>query len=381
MLFGKPFEKLSCADIGGLVESGASESTRLEFKSVKEGASENGLRELVLKSVVGFLNSDEGRGLLILGVEGKERAERLACIPRRLLGDRREVAESRLRNWVFSYLGSIPPALAPPRIFVKVFDCMKECGLSSDGWIAAVYAERSQDALYYSKIDEEAYIRRGSETRRLSLEEVVSTVEAKRKPIAVVALELNKVEGSTLVLDVYIQNIGFSVAKTIAAVMSLAKPLLLLEITPQETSSVSAKSVEETFNVTYVTDPIMKRSESDRDVSFQISIVSPIFLPAFPLVPYKVGEIALSLSRGIQRFSGISLAFLARVYTEATYTLQRSCSTVIDLRELKSFNVCRRIAVEDYMMRKILEISTTDNQALLCTIEGCRITQIIKTKD
>jgi len=378
MLFGKPFESLSCADIEGLVESGVSESTRLEFKSAKESASEDHLKELVLKSVVGFLNSDEGRGLLILGVEGKERAGRLVCIPRGLLGDRREVSESRLRNWVFSYLGSIPPTIASPRIFVKVFDCM-ECGLSSDGWIGVVYAERSQDALYYSKIDEGAYIRRGSETRRLSLEEVFSAVEAKRRPIAVVALGLNRVEGNTLVLDVHIHNIGFSVTRAIAVLMTLAKPLQLLEVTPQGTPSASAKSVGETFSVAHSTGSIMKRSESDRDVSFQISVVSPISLPAFPLAPYKVGEIALSLGKEIRYFSGISMTFAAKVHTEATYTLQQGCNIVIDFKELKSFSICMEVAVEDYVTRRrVLKLSTADGQALLCTIEGCQITQIIK---
>jgi len=53
----------------------------LEFK--EGAASEEELIKLILKSVVGFLNSDMGEGILMLGVRGKEYAEKLVCVPAR----------------------------------------------------------------------------------------------------------------------------------------------------------------------------------------------------------------------------------------------------------------------------------------------------------
>ena len=81
LLFGKPIEKFSCNDVRVLVETGAVESPRLEFK--EGAASEEELVKLILKSVVGFLNSDMGEGILMLGVRGKEYAEKLVCVPAR----------------------------------------------------------------------------------------------------------------------------------------------------------------------------------------------------------------------------------------------------------------------------------------------------------
>jgi len=93
LLFGKPIERLSCSDIRALVEVGASESPRLEFK---EGAGNEGeLRELIMKSVVGFLNSDARKGVLILGVRGRERAEKLVCVPHELLDEKRMLLRPR----------------------------------------------------------------------------------------------------------------------------------------------------------------------------------------------------------------------------------------------------------------------------------------------
>jgi len=64
------------------------------------------------------------------------------------------------------------PLLNPlPRLVVRMFNC-KECGLeNSEGLITVIYVKRTF-ALYYSKVDDIAYQRNGSETKRLSLEEV-----------------------------------------------------------------------------------------------------------------------------------------------------------------------------------------------------------------
>ena len=149
LLFGKTVENLSCDDVKALVENKVVESPRLEFKAVSEDVAEGKLAEIIMRSTVGFLNSDVGEGILILGIRGKERAEELACIPRKLLGRNKDVAESKLRNWVFSYLASIPLMITPPRLIVKVFDC-RECGLEDpEGWIALIYVKRTFDALYY----------------------------------------------------------------------------------------------------------------------------------------------------------------------------------------------------------------------------------------
>ena len=232
LLFGKTVENLSCNDVKVLVENKVVESPRLEFKAVSEDTAEGKLAELIMKSVVGFLNSDEGEGILILGIRGKERAEELACIPRKLLGHNKDAAESKLRNWVFSYLASIPPMITPPRLIVRVFDC-RECGLGcSEGWITLVYVKRAFDALYYSKLDDAAYQRRGSETRRLSLEEALHVVSAKRQPIVIVLMELKKVEENKVRLNLLMRNIGSIPTNVAVSLITISKRALLGRLSP-----------------------------------------------------------------------------------------------------------------------------------------------------
>ena len=117
---------------------------------------------------------------------------------RALLGENRDVVESKIRNWVFNYLAGIPPMIVAPRLLVKVLNC-RDCGLEArEGWIVLIYIKKSFDALYYSKADNTAYQRRGSETRRLTLEEAIHIVNAKCQPIVLVFMEPVTIGGNML---------------------------------------------------------------------------------------------------------------------------------------------------------------------------------------
>jgi len=181
---------------------------RLGWSSRRVLQLRRGLVKLVMKSVVSFLDNDMGEGVLILGVGGREHAEKLVCVPRALLGQDRDIVEGKVRNWVFSYLASIPPMVTGPRLLVRVFDC-RDCGLEvREGWIVLAYAKKAFDALYYSRADNTAYQRRGSETRRLTLEEAIHIVNAKRQPIPLVFMEPVAMEGNRVKLDLLARNIG-----------------------------------------------------------------------------------------------------------------------------------------------------------------------------
>jgi len=85
LLFGKPFGALTCRDVREKLAT-VHESSSIEFKETFE--SEKELKEAILKNVVAFLNTSEGRGLLILGIKDvrKERYEKkITGVPKDLV--------------------------------------------------------------------------------------------------------------------------------------------------------------------------------------------------------------------------------------------------------------------------------------------------------
>jgi len=80
ILFGEPLERITCGKLLQVLQS-VEESPVIEFKTwvgevgEKNRGYEEDNKSLILKPVTAFLNSPEGRGLLIIGVRGKERFE------------------------------------------------------------------------------------------------------------------------------------------------------------------------------------------------------------------------------------------------------------------------------------------------------------------
>lgn len=116
--------------------------------------------------------------------------ERVKCLDKNLFKwNKAGQIEAHIRDTMLGNLKSIPRAATPQHLGVRVFDCRRDCGLGRDGWLILVYVERTSDAVYYSKIDNTAYTRRASTTQPLSLEETLTLVESKRKPIVILLLE------------------------------------------------------------------------------------------------------------------------------------------------------------------------------------------------
>jgi len=77
ILFDKPFEALTCTDVQN---AALDESPAIEFKETF--GNEKELKEGVLRSIVAFLNSKDGYGLLVLGVRDERSEKRIAGYPR-----------------------------------------------------------------------------------------------------------------------------------------------------------------------------------------------------------------------------------------------------------------------------------------------------------
>jgi len=364
LLFGKPIEKLSCSDVRVLVEAGAVESPRLEFK--EGAASEEELVKLVMKSVVGFLNSDMGEGVLILGVGGREHAEKLVCVPRALLGQDRDIVESKVRNWVFSYLASIPPMVTAPRLLVKVFDC-RDCGLEArEGWIVLVYVKKAFDALYYSKADNTAYQRRGSETRRLTLEEAIHIANAKRQPIVLVFMKPAAIEGNRVKLHLLVHNIGSAPANVGVSLIKVYKKAKILPSLSETDLSISMYNVP-------------KLAEDQEATTFQVNIGSPLTLPVFPRIYGKIGELEVSFKEKLPKEAKLAVVFDVDTSTELNRTTQ-ACLLVLDLVDFSAeYTQACFTATKDYMENTVFETRAEEGEAVVCDKKGVRVESIPRT--
>jgi hypothetical protein len=128
LLFGKPFEALTCTDVQNALAA-LDESPAIEFKETF--GNEKELKEGVLRSIVAFLNSN-GYGILVLGVRDEKGEKRIAAISTKLVKGRNPAeVEGHLRSIVFNGLKSHPPATAPLLLRIKVFDC-SEFGLGEE---------------------------------------------------------------------------------------------------------------------------------------------------------------------------------------------------------------------------------------------------------
>lgn len=224
-LLGKDIEVIKCSEFLKRAET-ITESPYVELKSYHRQSWKE-IREDLMKSTVGFLNG-LGEGLLVLGFDEKSRKP--TPIPSEALQlsgkTSKLVVESKLRDTILTGLKSIPPSrpLSSPILKVKVLDA-EECGLQERGYVILVYVARTFDALYYYGANL-AYVRQGSTTRLLSLEEIFNIVEFKSKPVLVLlSTKPAPAPSGGVRLNFVLKNLGTSPAMNAVIVMVIPKSL------------------------------------------------------------------------------------------------------------------------------------------------------------
>ncbi|RLF83144.1 hypothetical protein DRN44_01950 [Thermococci archaeon] len=141
----------------------AEESVRLEFKEVKVQQKES-IKEQILKSIVGFLNSAEGEGLLIVGVSNKKEVK---GVPRPHLN------KEKIRNWLRDGIGSVPRAITPPEYEIV------EVSVGEDEYVYLIEVHKKDDVVYFSRESGCAYIRVGDSTNKLDLVQSLELIAKK----------------------------------------------------------------------------------------------------------------------------------------------------------------------------------------------------------
>jgi len=136
--------------------------------------------------------------------------------------------EAFIRETIFSHLKALPNYRVPPLLKVKTFSCREDCRLDQDGWLATIYIERRADSLYYYSIGDRdrAYIREGSRSRELRIDEMLQIIESKRKALAVIILNPS-INGLWLKLHVYFRNLGAKPTKYLYSFMIIDKRVMV----------------------------------------------------------------------------------------------------------------------------------------------------------
>jgi hypothetical protein len=342
MLFGKPLEVLTCGEVCeklGVV----GESMNVEFK--ESFASVREMDRELLRAVVGFLNAPEGYGLVALGVRDPGRpGERVACLSKDLFEWRRPgEIEAHVRDAILGNLKSVPRAIAPPRIGVRVFDCRSDCGLGRDGWLVLVYVERSSDAVYYSGIDNTAYVRRASTTQPLSLEEALVLVESKRRPIVRVLLDPRVVDPRRLKFTVWLENIGYKPAMQVFCKLLISK----LVVSGDQQRAIFIESIRPDHKLSG--SPVQ---EEGLWFALELLNIYPANVPVYPHVVLRKGELEAVLGSDLPEQAVVVTRAL--IFTEETVTQER---LVINISKGRAPTQQLALEVQGYLGNTILKAS------------------------
>jgi hypothetical protein len=312
-LFGKPFEVLTCREVCEKLEA-IYESDRVEFKESFE--EEEKLRGELLRTVVVFLNTAEGYGLIVLGASNPgrpgERVRRLDKDKNLFKWDKAGQVEAHIRDTILGNLKTIPRTITPPHLGVKIFDCRSDCGLGEDGWLILVYVEKTPDAVYYSGIDNVAYIRRASITQQLSLEEVFALVESKRKPMVRVLLEPRVEDPRRLKFTVWLENIGY-------------KPAMHTLCKLRVNGILESSNVPMPIFIQSIEPSDELRGTPILELGFQYVIelynIYPFNTPVFPGVKLYMGELEAALNTDLPEQATMTIE--ASIFTEDTVTQEK----------------------------------------------------------
>ena len=339
-LFGKPFEALTCREVCEKLEA-IYESGRVEFKESFE--KEEKLREELLRAVVGFLNTAEEYGLIVLGVRDPSKpGERVKCLDKNLFKwDKAGQIEAHIRDTILGNLKSIPRAVTPPHLGVKIFDCRSDCGLREDGWLILVYVEKTSDAVYYSGIDNVAYIRRASTTQQLSLEEVLALVESKRKPMVRALLEPRVEDPRRLKFTVWLENIGYKPAIQVFCKLLISK----LVVSSDQQRAIFVESIKPDHKLSM--SPVQ---EEGSWFILEFLNIYPVNVPVYPHVILRKGELEAVLGSDLPEQTAVVIHAL--IFTEETVTQEQ---LVVNISRDKAPMQQLTLEVRDYLGNMILK--------------------------
>jgi len=265
----------------------ANESVILEFKEITERKNAKGL---ILKSLIGFLNSIEGQGLLIVGVSDDKQIRGVSP---------EYVNRQKIVNWIRDSISAIPPAVIPPYLdFVEI-----EAGEGK--YVYLIEVKREDDVVYFSRESGCAYVRIGDSTKRLNLDEALELVAKKSFARPCIIFEVEKVretsEDVVLMLHPKIRNVGAKPAFYVVALIDIMQNPAVIETRVHSRNQLKKLS----------------------DYLFQLNAAFlPLSPPSYPGVDSTFNDkIELKIKKGFNQIGLTCTCFEREVMSTAAYFL------------------------------------------------------------
>lgn len=174
-IFGKN-SGITLSDIENAIKSDLlHENDEIELTDADRFMNKRKLINKIVSEIVSFLNSGRGTGLLFLGLGESDDKINIKCV-------KSFKTKEQIKASVFSKIGIIPTNTKPFKMVIIPISC-------NDGNIFLVEVQSNDlDCIYYSKIDNDVYIRQGDGAKSLDLPDFLELLA--KKNYARIYLEL-----------------------------------------------------------------------------------------------------------------------------------------------------------------------------------------------
>ena len=189
-IFGKD-KGLIISDIEKALESEMLyENDEIEFKNI-DRMHKKERREKIVGELISFLNSGQGRGLLILGLDDDKTIKGVKTIK----------SSEQLRSLIFQGIKSVPSNINPVKLDITSIP------YNNDQIFLVEIKNNELNYVYYSEYDNQAYIRRGDESKRLSISEFLEFISNKNNARIFIKLR-ERSDKDNYVFDIMLSNEG-----------------------------------------------------------------------------------------------------------------------------------------------------------------------------
>jgi len=262
-IFGKDRDDFTEQDIKDKITScGYQENHIFDAKTIKEPLTVANKENPLIKPLVSFLNTIEGKGVLCLGVTTNGHRDNICS---GILPVDKTILKNieGLRNQIIPYLGSFPNTLHKPHLDIRIIETER------GNLFLVEVTRRDNNCIYYSKCSDYIYVRNNDESNKLNLQDSLTFIHQKLVPGLEIYFDQAEVISNNIVYNLAFLNNGLEPARDTLALINF---------------NFDLKGIKPKIEGLNVQD--LSHLNKGMDRSFQIRVKNPIY-PKSPSSGYK----------------------------------------------------------------------------------------------
>lgn len=272
-IFGKD-NNITEQDLKNLIGK-TQETSKVECKRIMGNPN---FEHVVIRSIVGFLNKiDNDGGLLLLGVEAtKGKIDDIKPI------EDESFRRDKIRDKIQNLIGYIPISKHPFSLDVNEVNF-------GEGFVILIEVRRTNpNAVFFSKGENKAYIRRADSTQDLGISELFQIAHLRNYPIVYALLDLTRQvppQNSLFPcpINVLVRNDGTAPGRDIYGQIDFFKPQGIGAVIIEPSSDLKAS--------------VPKNGAFER---LEFTIFQPLKMPSYPTLDLIVGNCIIYLPRNVE---------------------------------------------------------------------------------